>query len=88
MMMTKIVDFSVHVKRFPENESYEVALLLIKNGQPDKFEKINCQTLLEVFEKTSEFEKKYLHQFQNAIEYQHVSWRELAQQNKVQGIKK
>ena len=75
------VDLSVEIKRFPEVQNYRVNLLLIKTGRPDAFESYVCQTMVEVFEKVTAFELKHLELFENAIEYQHTDWRDLARKN-------
>lgn len=75
------VDLSVEVKRFPEVQNYRVNLLIIKDNKPDAFESYVCQTMIEVFEKVLAFEAKHLGLFENAIEYQHTDWRDLARKN-------
>lgn len=90
-MTAKAIDLSVQIKRFPEVQNYQVNLLLIKDGKPDVLETSICQTLVEVFEKTAAFERKYLTQFENAIEYEKTDWRELAAKNRAaaaQGVKR
>lgn len=74
-------DLNVQIRRNPQMQNYRVMLLTIKNGQPDKSETYICQTLPEVLEKIAAFEDKHLNQFQNAIDYKKVSWREIARQN-------
>lgn len=87
--MSQQIDLSVQIKRFPETETYQVNLLIIRNNKPAQFETYTCLSMVEVFEKTQAFEQKYLIQFENMIEYEKVSFRELAAQNKAaQGLKK
>ncbi|WP_315368857.1 hypothetical protein [Kingella oralis] len=82
------IDLSVEIKRQPESKNYRLNLLVIKNGKPDKFETYVCQTLVEIFEKISAFEAANFELFQNAIEYKHIDWRQLARQNKAKGVAK
>lgn len=84
---TRIVDLSVQVKRFPESQTYQVNLLIIRNDKPAQFETHTCLSMVEVFEKTQAFEQKYLRHFENMIEYEKITFRELAEQMK-KGCKK
>lgn len=79
--MTQVIDLSIQVKRFPDTQTYQVNLLIIRNGKPAQFETHTCLSMVEVFEKAQAFEQKYLAQFENMIEYEKVSFRELAAQN-------
>lgn len=79
--LTQAQDLNVQIRRNPETQNYRVMLLTIKNGQPDKSEMHICQTLPEALEKIAAFEDAYLNQFQNAIDYKKVNWREIARQN-------
>lgn len=80
-MSQKEIDLSIQIKRFPETQTYQVNLLVIRNDKPAQFETHTCLNLLQVFEKSQAFEQKYLSQFENMIEYEKVSFRELAAQN-------
>lgn len=73
------IDMSVIIKRIPENETYDVRMVVHTTG--GAVENVVCQTLPEVFQKISDFERK-LPQFQNAVEYEHTDWRDLARQNR------
>lgn len=79
--MSKVIDLSVQIKRFPETQTYQANFLIIRNDKPAQFETHTCLSLVEIFEKTQAFEQKYLIQFENMIEYEKVSFRELAAQN-------
>lgn len=80
-MSQKEIDLSIQIKRFPETQTYQANFLIIRNGKPAQFETNTCLSLVEVFEKAQAFEQKYLSQFENMIEYEKVSFRELAAQN-------
>jgi len=80
--MNKVQDLNIQIKRFPENKNYQVNLLVIKQEKPDEFESYICQSLQEIFERIADFEQKYLDVFENAIEYKHIDWRELARENR------
>ncbi|XXQ68530.1 hypothetical protein ACKLNO_01265 [Neisseriaceae bacterium B1] len=89
--MSNNQDLNVQIRRNPETQNYRVSLLTIKNGLPDKSEMHICQTLPEALEKIAAFEDKHLNQFENAIDYKKVSWREIARQNQAaqeQALKK
>lgn len=73
------IDMSIVIKRCPENQTYEVRMVVHKTH--GAVENVTCQTLPEMFQRIAEFERK-LPQFENAIEYQHTDWRELARQNR------
>ena len=92
-MTAKAIDLSVQIKRFPETQTYQVNLLIIRNDKPAQFETHTCLNMIEVFEKVQKFEQRYLSQFENMIEYEKVSFRELAAQNlaaqkAAQGVKR
>ncbi|WII92504.1 hypothetical protein QEO94_07590 [Kingella negevensis] len=72
-------DMSVIIKRNPDNQTYELSMVV--HQENGNVEKAVCQTLPELFKKIAEFEHK-LPQFNNAVEYQHTDWRELARQNR------
>lgn len=80
--MNKVQDLNIQIKRFPESKNYQVNLLVIKQEKPDAFESYICQSLQEIFERIADFEQKYLDVFENAIEYKHIDWRELARENR------
>lgn len=67
-------DLNVQIRRIPNNQNYCVLLLKITNSQPAKCETYICQTLIEVMQKIADFESKYLHQFENAIDYKKIDW--------------
>ena len=72
------IDMSIIIKRCTDNETYDLRMVVHETG--GAVENVVCQTLPEMFQKIAEFESK-LPQFQNAIEYKHTDWRELARQN-------
>lgn len=73
------IDMSIVIKRCPENQTYEVRMVVHKTY--GAVENVTCQTLPEMFQRIAEFERK-LPQFQNAIEYKPTDWRELARENR------
>lgn len=77
--MTNKIDMSVIIKRLPETQTYRVDMMVIDSRH---LESIICQTHEEIARRISEFEKKHLSVFENAIEYQKIDWREMARQNK------
>ncbi|WII93498.1 hypothetical protein QEO94_01210 [Kingella negevensis] len=74
-------DLNIRIDRFTETQNYKLSMLIIENGKPGKIETHICQTLAEVLEKAAKFEAENLEQFENAIDYKHTDWRQLARQN-------
>lgn len=75
------IDLSVQIKRLVESQSYQLNLLVINETNTGKLETYMCQTLAEVCECIAKFEAENLELFQNAIDYEHTDWRQLARQN-------